>query len=133
MKHAHWLIIIALLFRFENGCAFSMHSRPSATRRAVPQRTRLFTARYPLEGGPTQLKLHVAVVVADCVGAAEDDKAGRQKETYGRRFVLFDFLPRDPAAFSTTIRLLTGMPRAMFPVMKKCWVPFDLYCTFQIF
>lgn len=61
----------------------------------------MFKARYPLEGGPPQVKLHVAIIVQDTASTA-----GKDKEQ--GRLVLFDFLPAEPTALSTTVRLLTA-------------------------
>lgn len=79
----------------------------SLERGPTPKRTRLFTARYPLEGGPKQLKLHMAVIIED-LSQASANTASLQEETPGHCFVLFDFLPRKPTSISTAIRLLTG-------------------------
>lgn len=71
-------------------------------------RYKLFTARYPLEVGPPQLRLHYAVIV-ESVRSAEKPCAWPGKHEEGdERLVLFDFLPKEPAALPTTLRLLTG-------------------------
>lgn len=67
---------------------------------------KMFKARYPLEAGPPQLKLHVAIIVEDARSAGEEGV--REGVDTGRRLVLFDFLPKEPTAFETTLRLLTG-------------------------
>lgn len=60
----------------------------------------MFKARYPLEGGPPQVKLHVAIIVQDTGSIGKDKEQGR--------LVLFDFLPAEPTAFSTTLRLFAA-------------------------
>ncbi|CAM9213660.1 unnamed protein product [Ectocarpus sp. 4 AP-2014] len=83
----------------------------SALRVPSPHRAnfKMFKARYPLEGGPPQVKLHVAIIVED--PRSIGNKGGRPNSEggdTGRRLVLFDFLPNEPTAFETTLRLLTG-------------------------
>lgn len=80
---------------------------------SAPKHTRLFTARYPLEGGPKQLKLHMAVIIED-LSQASASTVSLQEEMPGRCFVLFDFLPREPTSMSTSVRLLTGGPKCPF-------------------
>lgn len=78
---------------------------------AAPATTKLkmFKASYPLEGGPPQVKLHVAIIVEDAGNIGkENDRIKRQKGESGRRLVLFDFLPDQPTALPTALRLLTG-------------------------
>lgn len=65
----------------------------------------MFKARYPLEGGPPQVKLHVAIIVEETRVVGEG--RGRKNKERGR-LVLFDFLPEEPTALPTTFRLLTG-------------------------
>lgn len=69
----------------------------------------MFKATYPLEGGPSQLRLHVAVILEDiCSGPVEGESYSMEEEDTKRRFVLFDFLPEDPTAVTTAVRLFTG-------------------------
>ena len=63
----------------------------------------MFRARYPLEGGPPQVKLHVAIIVQ-----AISSTAGKGKGQ--GRLVLFDFLPAEP----TGTNLVTSK-RVCFP------------------
>ncbi len=94
----------ALLFlavsslKLDFGAGFSATPPPPGTRK-------MFKARYPLEGGPPQVKLHVAVIVEDTRRAGGGSE--RENEEPGR-LVLFDFLPAEPTALPTTFRLLTG-------------------------
>lgn len=62
--------------------------------------SKMFKARYPLEGGPPQVKLHVAIIVQDTESIGNDNEQ--------KRWVLFDFLPAEPTAFTTTLKLLTA-------------------------
>lgn len=71
---------------------------------------KMFKARYPLEGGPPQVKLHVAIIIVEDARTT-GEKGGLsngEDGDAGRRLVLFDFLPKEPTAFDTTLRLLTG-------------------------
>ncbi|CAM9682665.1 unnamed protein product [Discosporangium mesarthrocarpum] len=90
-------------------------------------RYRLWRAFYPLEGGPQQVPLHVAVVVEEVPGNSTDedtwpfavteqkpvrvsgDDNGDVSRRSCERLVLFDFLPLRPTAFKTTVQLLSGM------------------------
>lgn len=63
-----------------------------STRTNTPRsRSKLYKARYPLEGAPPQLRLHVAVIVQE----ASDREVEGDKENghAGESLVLFDFLP----------------------------------------
>lgn len=73
-----------------------------------PPKVKLFKANYPLEGGPPQLRLHVAIIVESASTIEMDSTVFEEREAAFRRFVLFDFLPKEPTALPTTFRLLTG-------------------------
>lgn len=111
------LLLLLSISQLELCAAFSVGSSSSSSiasssaRGALPltPRFKLFKARYPLEGGPPPLRLHVAIIVEDISGCANMDSSrtkGQQQDE--RRFVLFDFMPLEPTALSTTIRLLSG-------------------------
>lgn len=90
------LLLVLTMLQPLNFCgSFSTFSAPT------PTTSKMFRARYPLEGGPPQVKLHVAIIVQDTWST------GKDKEQEGR-LVLFDFLPAEPTAISTTLRLLTA-------------------------
>lgn len=74
---------------------------------------KMFKARYPLEGGPPQVKLHVAIIVEEetrGVAGNDGERVNNEKDGHSRSppLVLFDFLPAEPTARQTTFRLLTG-------------------------
>lgn len=102
--HAALLLLLLSSLRQLGFCSALLRVAP-------PHRSnfKMFKARYPLEGGPPQVKLHVAIIVED--SRSTDEKGGRPNSEdgdTGRRLVLFDFLPKEPTAFETTLRLLTG-------------------------
>lgn len=131
---APWLLILLLTAASRHRCFCSGFSAGTPTSSSLAassgKQFRLFKARYPLEGGPSQLRLHVAVIVQDMTGymetkrnqssgedAAQDTsgrRAGGRKRTSNERdakesrLVLFDFLPREPTALRTTAALLSG-------------------------
>ena len=71
-------------------------------------RYKLFTARYPLDNGPAQLRLHYVVIVESVSSTAKSRVWPKKQEEDGKRLLLFDFLPKEPTALPTTLRLLTG-------------------------
>lgn len=96
------------MLEFEVCLAFSVQVQ---SKTVSPPRLKLFKARYPLEGGPPQLRLHVAIIVEDisgCMAIPDEDSVLEVHNENGRRLVLFDFLPQDPTALYTAARLLTG-------------------------
>lgn len=102
------LLLVFLLCLARRGSCFSTTSSSSgAMPSAAPiTRFKLFKARYPLEGGPPQLRLHVAIIVQDTLD--RQDSKSSSEENSSSRLVLFDFLPAEPTALLTTVRLLTG-------------------------
>ncbi|CAM9422188.1 unnamed protein product [Scytosiphon promiscuus] len=96
------LLLWSILHHLQLGAAFFA---------AAPVKTKLkmFKARYPLEGGPPQIKLHVAVIVEEAVSVGKKSEQKRKQQgDPGTRLVLFDFLPDEPTALPTAFRLLTG-------------------------
>ncbi|CAM9159660.1 unnamed protein product, partial [Hapterophycus canaliculatus] len=96
------LLLLFILQHLRFGAAFFAAASPKT-------KLKMFKARYPLEGGPPQVKLHVAIIVEDAGNVGKKrGRINRQKGDPGRRFVLFDFLPEEPTALPTAMRLLTG-------------------------
>lgn len=71
-------------------------------------RFKVFKARYPLEGGPRQLRLHVAVIIQDTTDFMFREGEESSEEERMPQLVLFDFLPQEPTALATAFILLTG-------------------------
>lgn len=92
------LLVLMMLQQPRTCCSFSAQAGASA---APSCTSKMFKARYPLEAGPPQAKLHVAIIVQDAPRAGK----GEEQE---ERLVLFDFLPAEPAAISTVLTLLTA-------------------------
>lgn len=100
------LFLIICCFARQGSC-FSATSSPSGAMTSTSStRFKLFKARYPLEGGPPQLRLHVAIIVQDSFDLQDSETSSTEKSS--SRLILFDFLPADPTALLTTVRLLTG-------------------------
>lgn len=97
-------LLFAFLFLAGRGSCFS--STILASTSSATTRFKLFKARYPLEGGPPQLRLHVAIIVQDVTG--RQDSESSSEDNSGSPLILFDFLPAEPTALLTTVRLLTG-------------------------
>lgn len=102
-SQSHALLLLLLLLQQHDLCAaFSVGMGIAGGQES---KLKMFKARYPLEGGPPLVKLHVAIIVQYTRGEGKDDK--RAKSEQGD-LVLFDFLPAEPTAVPTTFRLLTG-------------------------
>lgn len=99
------LLLLSIALRFEGCAAFTVSGGVGAS---GSPRYKLFTARYPLENGPAQLRLHYAVIVENISSTAKSGVWPKKQEEEGERLVLFDFLPKEPTALPTTLRLLTG-------------------------
>lgn len=69
---------------------------------------KLYKARYPLEGGPSQLRLHVAIIVKDDTNDMVRRPGDLSDEQRGQQLVLFDFLPKEPTALGTAVQLFLG-------------------------
>lgn len=101
------LLLLSIALRLEGYAAFTVSG--GAVIASGSPRYKLFTARYPLDQGPAQLRLHYVVIVKSVSTPAKPRVwPKKQKEEDGERLVLFDFLPKEPTALPTTLRLLTG-------------------------
>lgn len=118
------LLLLSLLQHLQFGAAFFS---------AAPVKTKLkmFKARYSLEGGPPQIKLHVAIIVEEMGSPGKNNgRINKQQGESGRRLVLFDFLPDEPTALPTAFRLLTGQEvRGNLRERELRFLPPDSVCV----
>lgn len=99
------LLLLSIALRFDGCAAFTVSGGVGAS---GSPRYKLFTARYPLENGPEKLRLHYAVIVESVSSTAKSSVWPKKQKEDRERLVLFDFLPKEPSALPTTLRLLTG-------------------------
>lgn len=98
--------LLALTF-FARCSGFSSTPRYSSNG-ATRARYKLYRSNFPLEGGPPQLRLHVAIVVQEIQNHCDQRSGNSDGEQERDTLMLFDFLPQEPTALKTVVRLLVG-------------------------
>lgn len=81
------LLLLYVWVAIDYCVAFSASPPATLPTGSNSNRYKLYRARYPLEGGPPQLRLHVAVIV-------QEIRTNEGEETKDPALVLFDFLPQ---------------------------------------
>lgn len=101
-------LVCFLMLTFFGRCS-GFPATPRYSSSGAPRtRYKLYRSNFPLEGGPRQLRLHVAIVVEEIRDHCEQRSGSSDDGQESENLVLFDFLPQEPTALTTVARLLTG-------------------------
>lgn len=102
-------LFCCLMLTFLGHCSgFPATPRYSSSGAAPRARYKLYRSNFPLEGGPRQLRLHVAIVIEEIKDHCDQRSGNSDDGQESENLVLFDFLPQEPTALTTVARLLIG-------------------------